>query len=339
MLQANGKMSIQPLHVTLNNYRSFVNFIVKTLSPESIQEVSDSWKKDFMSFDLSDKKKLKSDLAILLNQSNDRNLADLYVKRIYSESKQDHSMTEANLHNLVFNIVKLLMHTDGHHHQKIDTTVCAYPTVFNPLKNLELFYLDIKRLEFDSKRGMNKHLLERSKTTHSAKGYKAYLDMFLHIFQLQLSSSYYDRAKHKIIRSTCTKSLYYQQGIDSCLASLDALYQYQKDARDEQHRTEIVLVAFSAFIAALFHYEGSYTSAISLILGVSIILFLPILYRFGITLLYLKFSPLYEILRYAQHSTFNKKKSVTYIKMVVIGLTIGMSIFLFISSQNIDAIK
>ncbi|WP_457596856.1 hypothetical protein [Hydrogenimonas sp.] len=93
------------------------------------------------------------------------------------------------LAQVIFIIIKTIVHGDNHHHQKIDTAIEVKRGKFDPIVILKTMIQHIKRVEHDTK-NMDKCIgrLKAKNTIEELKGYRSYIRTFRSLFLQNIKS-------------------------------------------------------------------------------------------------------------------------------------------------------
>ena len=95
---------------------------------------------------------------------------------------------ESVLAAVVYNIVKLLFHLDGHHHQKIDTVLTVYKNKMDYNGVLKSFARHVKKVEsFIKRTSNNSSHLKKIYSIHEVDGYISYAKTFNTIFYTKIN--------------------------------------------------------------------------------------------------------------------------------------------------------
>ena len=88
-----------------------------------------------------------------------------------------------SIKQIVFIILKSIVHGDGHHHQKIDTAIKITNNNFQPITIVDSMLLHIKQIERNSKLLKNRSsLLKQNIVIDEVKGYISYIKTFKTLF-------------------------------------------------------------------------------------------------------------------------------------------------------------
>jgi len=115
----------------------------------------------------------------------------------YNTSNTIKNIDDFYIKQTMFILIKLFVHGDAHHHQKIDTVLTITNTTFNPLRISKSILSYIKRIERNVKLNNGcESKLKNENAISEAKGYLSYLKTFSFLFNskkikkhLELSSN------------------------------------------------------------------------------------------------------------------------------------------------------